>query len=339
MSDANMNNYYGGFGAGTNYYGIPYGGMPQPFQPPVPKMTQILTQEEIKELRNKNGSFSINVDPIELKKSLCVHRAGGAFATMQNADGVSVDCTICGENFIPIYTADIGEIRSAVKKVTDILNTIKMAYVDLPPEMGREFMPIIALLSKIEGLYTIAINDLNKYTNFQTDANSGSGYGNAFTNLNMVVGGGYPQYGQPMQPTMYGYQYGGQMPGMYGYPQYGQQPVQPMYDPNQQAMGYSAGVAAQNMAAPNGMPAPAPQGYYGSPVPPTQNPFYANSAPMQPQQTGYPTPPAVGIPQAPQPGQAPYAAPKAPQPVPAAPTSTPTPAPSSEVTVIETLSV
>lgn len=329
------NNFYGG-GFGTNYYGTPYGGMPQPFQPPVPKMTQILTAEEVKELRSKNGSFSINVDPIDLKKSLCVHRAGGNFATIQNADGVSVDCTICGENFIPIYTNDMNEIKSAVKKVTDILNTIKMAYVDLPPEMGREFMPIIALLSKIEGLYAIAINDLNKYTNFQTDVNNGSGYGNAFTNLNMVVGGGYPQFGQPMSYGYGGYQYGGQ-PMPYGYPQFGQPPMPGMYDPNQQTMGYSAGAAAQNMAPNAASQYGAPQGYYGSPVPPAQNPFYANSAPMP--HPGYsPAPPAMGMPQAPQPGQPPYGAAPKPQTVPAPPTSTPTPPP-TEVTVTESLSV
>lgn len=331
----NEQNYYGG-GFGTAYYGTPYGGMPQPYQPPVPKMTQILTAEEVKELRNKNGSFSINVDPIELKKSLCVHRAGGAFATIQNSDGVSVDCTICGENFIPIYTNDMNEIESAVKKVTDILNTIKMAYVDLPPEMGREFMPIIALLSKIKGLYAIAINDLNKYTNFQADVNNGSGYGNAFTNLNMVVGG-MPQYGygygyaQP-QPAMYGY--GQQVPPQFGY---GQQPMPGMYDPNQQ-MGYSAQVAAQNMA-PGVAPQAQPQGYYGSPVPPAQNPFYVGSMPAVPQQPGFPTTPAMGAPQAPQPGQTTFGGAPAQQPVPAAPTSTPTPPPTKDVTVTETLSV
>ena len=301
-------------------YGMPYGGvapMPQPVQP---KMTQILSPEDINTLKAKNTSFNINVDPIDILRANCVHRENGNFKIVDNGDG-TVTCSICGETFTPIYSADDGNVEAIVKQNMDLLNTIKLAYVDLPPEMGREYFPIIELIKKIPALYKIAMNDLNKYTNIQQQQNNGGGYGNAFTNLNMITSG----YGSYYQPQPY---------GAYPAPGYG-------YDPNQTFMPGQptpASMAQQNIPMTPSTP-PVYNPYAMNQVPANQNPFNMYAQPQVPAQA--PVNPYVPQTQAP--------APVAPapgmmsQPVPAPPTSTPAPvpptAPEQNVTVTETIKV
>lgn len=302
-------------------YGMPYNGVGMMPQPAQPKMTQILSQEDINTLKAKNTSFNINVDPIDILRANCVHRENGNFKIVDNGDG-TVTCSICGETFTPIYSAEDGNIEAAVKQVNDILNTIKLAYVDLPPDMGREFFPIKELINKIPPLYKIAMNDLNKYTNIQQNQQTGAGYGNAFTNLNMITAG----YGSYYQPQPYGVA-----------PGYG-------YDPNQSFMPGQptpASMAQQNIPMTPVTPA---YGYNPTmnQVPASQNPFnmYAQPQAMQPAPAPYGQAPAPVAPQ-------PYQPQVMTQPVPAGPTSTPAPAPvpvppsapEQNVTVTETIKV
>lgn len=317
-------------------YGAPYGGINRPFQAPQPKMTQLLSAEELNMLKSKAGAFNINVDPMDLIKSRCVHRENGQFAVQEIGDG-KLQCMICGEVFTPIYDNSGGEIEAAIQKVLDIMNTIKLTYLDMPVEMGNEFMPIMELLRKILGLYRIATNDFNRYTNImdQPVQNQNGGYGNAFANLAMVTNG------YQMAPPMGGYPYGGYMgaPQMqYGY-QMAPMGAPAMYDPNQ--MQFASGQPTPaNIANVNATMAPsfAPQQ-----VPPQQNPFTMGYMPQQPQ-AGFQFA-AMPTQQAPNPTPAMLTAPQPYTPqvaVPAPPTTStvvPTAAPSGEVTVTETLHV
>lgn len=299
-------------------YGMPYGGIGQPVQPVQPKMTQILSPEDINTLKAKNTTFNINVDPVDILRACCVHRENGNFKIIDNGDG-TVTCSICGETFTPIYSADDENIEAIIRQAMDVLNTIKLAYVDLPPEMGKEYFPIIELIKKIPALYKISMNDLNKYTNIQQNQqqNAGAGYGNAFANLNMITSG----YGSYYQPQPYNYA--------------------PAYDPNQTFMPGQptpASMAQQNISMTPTMPS---YGYNPTmnqaPVPPAQNPFnmYAQPQAQAPAVNPY-APTQAPAPMAPQPYK-----PQT-QPVPAGPTSTPAPtAPPApeQVTVTETIKV
>ena len=300
-------------------YGMPYGGMAPIPQPVQPKMTQILSPDDINTLKAKNTSFNINVDPIDILRANCVHRENGNFKIVDNGDG-TVTCSICGETFTPIYSADDGNIDAIVKQCMDVLNTIKLAYVDLPPEMGKEYFPIIELIKKIPALYKIAMNDLNKYTNIQQNQQTGTGYGNAFANLNMITAG----YGSYYQPQPY---------GAYPAPGYG-------YDPNQTFMPGQPTPAA--MAQQNIPMTPTTPAYGYNPtmnqVPASQNPFNMYAQPQMSAPNPYGQAPApMGAPQPYQPQSVQT------QPVPAGPTSTPVPAPPTapeqSVTVTETIKV
>ena len=312
-----------------NNYGVPYMGVQpqQQYQPP--QMNQLLTPEEMAQLKQNNTGFNINVDPKEITKSLCTHKQNGNYSIIENNDG-SVTCTICGETFTPRFM-DSEAIDGVLDQVNDIFNTIKLCYTDIPTELGREYMPVMTLVKKLKPLYKIAMNNFNKYTNISQQV-PGNQYGNVFANLNMVTSGGYPYYNQP-----------------YGYNPYSQYPqpmvsAQPAFDPNQ--MYYSpAAAASQNIPmTPNAAP----------------NPFSINGvgpAPMMtPQQ---PTAPVVPQPQMAQPNSYGYNVPQqavAPVPgtmpnqykpgmvnttpvIPPAPTPAAPATPSTDVTVTDTIKV
>lgn len=332
--DQNLQQQYAG-------YGTPYNGISRPFQPPAPKMNQLLTQEEINLLKNRSGAFNINVDPIDLVRSRCTHKENNQFAIQDVGDG-KVQCMICGETFTPVYDNAVEKAQRVIEDVGDIINTIKLVYVDMPTEMGNEFMPILELVRKVPALLKIALNNFGRYTNIMDQPIQGTGgFGNAFSNLNMITNGGY-------QMPMGGY-------GPWGYPQpqmgygYYQQPQAPMYDPNQMqyAPGQPTPMAMANMSAPMTPTYGVPQNQgYPQPVPVQNNPFSMGYVPQQSPagmpNSGFQFANPQAVPQAPAP-----TVPTAPQPykpqaaVPAPPTASAVPvAPATgEVTVTETLHV
>lgn len=314
-------------------YGVPYMGVQpqQNIQPP--QMNQLLTPEEMAQLKQNNTGFNINVSPEEITKSLCTHKQNGNYSIIENEDG-SVTCTICGETFTPRFM-DTEALDRAINEISDIFNTIKLCYTDIPTELGRQYMPLQPLVKKLKPLYKIAMNNFNKYTNISQQV-PGNQYGNVFANLSMVTSGvGYPYYAQP------------QMAQQYGYTPYPQPMVsaQPAFDPNQ--MYYSPATAAtQNIpmtpnVAPNPFsingvgPAPmtAPQQPAPVPVAPqTQMPQPNSYGFNVPQQTVAPVPGTM--PNQYRPGMVNTPAPVAPAPVPSAPAT-----PSTDVTVTDTIKV
>lgn len=329
MENVTMNP--GMFANATPYtapYGTPYMGIPQQqtYQPP--QMNQLLTPEEMNQLKQNNTGFNINVDPKEITKSLCTHKQNGNYSIIENNDG-SVTCTICGETFTPRFM-DSEALDNVLDQVNDIFNTIKLCYTDIPTELGREYMPVMTLVQKLKPLYKIAMNNFNKYTNIAQQTPNAQ-YGNVFANLNMVTSGGYPYYGQ--QP--------------YGYNAYNPYPqpmpsvsAQPAFDPNQ--MAYSPAYAAsQNIPM---TPNVAPNPFSNTGVGP---------APMMPQQPApatFPQQPQVpptnsygfNVPQqqvAPVPGTAPTPYKAGPVIPPAPAPAAPVPPSTTDVTVSETIKV
>lgn len=157
MFDSNGNNYYGG------YVFNPSGG-----QMPT-RQSSTLTQEDYQLLMKKENQFSLALTNIERLRGICNHRTqdGTGDTLVQGPDG-SVRCTVCGYEFMPIDTqvTDKESVSEAVKLIVDILQTIKLLYIDMPIEAQREFFQIIPLLEKVPQLFELAVKNFSKHENY-----------------------------------------------------------------------------------------------------------------------------------------------------------------------------
>ena len=275
MYDQMMNQQYPHMQPTGGYYYQGYQGQPTPVQ----KINNILTPEQIDKLTSQ-GEFDLGISDEELAKALCNHRSKDGMSDTLVFDPVTgvARCTTCGYTFRPIQSDEsVDEIKSAVEKIIDILQTIKILYVDLPPQAHKDFFPILAMLQKIPQLFEYASKNFSKHESFNWQYSRYNMNGvQMLANLNNIFnGGGYQAY-QPM---------GGPAPYQQGFAP--QQPVQPMGNP----FGYP-GAQPQQPVQPMGNPWAAQQ-----PVP-----TMANSAwsPM-PQTPGYQPQPYQGF--APQPAQ------------------------------------
>lgn len=235
------------FNNGTMNGAYNYQGMVQPMQ----KFNNVLNQEEILKLQQKSQEFSLAITEEEMLRGVCNHRNADGTGDALVFDPITGEarCTICGYKFRPVDAdSTIDNIKDSVANVIDILQTIKLMYMDLPANAAKEYFPIIPLLEKIPQLFEFAAKNMTKHEAYNWQYNNGNMSGVAmFNNLqNMFASGmGFNPamgYGMPQQPMM-------------------GQPVQPN---------------------------PALQGGYGMPQQPMMgqpgvNPFGYNGASMQPQ--------------------------------------------------------
>lgn len=242
---------------GTGYQ---YNGM-QPQQ--VPPMKNNLTQEEIQKLIQKENQFSLVVTETEKLRAICNHkwpemRDGKWDALVETETGCK--CLICGYEFDPI---DIGttndSLNEVVKNTLDILQTIKLLYLDMPVDVAREFYVIIPLIEKIPKLFELACKSYSKYDNTNQFGFNNKNM-NTMQMYNMLVGllntPGAPMPGQ--QPQMMGNPAMG-MGYPYGAPMGQQMPwggvsngfvAQPGYTPMTQGFQYDPQAQAQLMNPP-----------------------------------------------------------------------------------------
>ena len=249
----------------NNNYGYGY---PQPYgyaqaQVPQPKMTQLLTQEQMNILAKQGRSNELQIDENEFLAALCCHRKDNKSVLQATNDG-RVYCPICGATFNMVDGLTEETVKDATEGILDVMQTTKAMYVDIGENVGKQFFQIMPLVKRIPALFRLASEDLARYEsigNMQT-AQGASGY--AVLNTMMSGMGGYP-YGYPQQP-------------MYGY-----QPPQQMapqgYQPQMAQPGYAYAPQAPMNAAPMYNQGYAPQTAYA----PQQdaNPFVATGAPAQ----------------------------------------------------------
>ena len=286
-----MNGYFNNPTMGMN--GMTYaqpmmGYFPQNQQPLIPKMTNPLTPEDYS-LLNKGGQFTIAVTPEEVAAAKCTHKKNGQFSVIENGDG-TVTCTVCGATFSPVAKA-VEEVSAAVGTITDILQTIKLTYLDVPEQMATEYYPIIPLIEKLPKLYQIAQNNLSKYMqNNNNPMQQMNPQMNAFSMLGAAASGAYGNYGYGMAPQM-----GMGMPAQTPVNAMGQQmpfAQQPQYDPSVSPMGIAQNVMPQAQMNPmmqgNPFQAPMqgmgmapqmgmPQAQYGFAQPQANIPQYAQA--------------------------------------------------------------
>jgi hypothetical protein len=222
------NNGYGfGVPQGTGYQFNGY----QPQQ--VPKHENWLSQEEIQKLVQKENGFSLQITETDRLRAGCNHRRQDGYgdAIVEDNDGVC-RCQICGYEFRPIdVQTSKEELNDAVTSIVDILQTIKLLYIDMPADPAREFYQIIPLIEKIPKLFEYAAKDWLQHEQFNPYGYNSRNM-NGMNLFNAVVGmlngvGGQPNMGQPMnngfqqQPNMYQQPMG----NMYQQPQPGFNPA------------------------------------------------------------------------------------------------------------------
>ena len=235
----------------------------KPFGPS--KIVSWLTQEQIASLRKSMPEFTLTIPAEEYVRAQCNHvDPNGNFAAVPTSDD-EYRCTICGAKFSVIPISD-QDINKAIKVVTNALELSKLAYGNCP-DNAKEFFAMIPLLKKVSGLYSIAINNLDKLANASSFAinNTYQSQGLSPEMLSAVTGTTYSQpqiFAAPQQ--QFGYcqsqptcgpnamyyqpqpQYGPNP--MYGNPMYGQQPVAPNQPQQPQ---YGNPMYGQQPVAPN----------------------------------------------------------------------------------------
>jgi hypothetical protein len=239
----------------------------QPQQMPK-KRNNTLTDEEIKKIQANKTQFTLTITEDEHLRAVCNHRtADGMFDALEadpnDPTGQAVICKVCGQRFTPIMTDSPAEyVESITDEFINLLQTIKIMFVDLPGDAARQFFDIIPLAKKTPELFNLAARNLAKYENYgvygyQGQSQSAMGLLNNFMNM-MGSGNGFGfQQAQPVyqqQPMMGANPVFGNPFGYAGASQFGQQPTG--YQPGTQGFQYTPGVAP-TAAAPVENPAPA----------------------------------------------------------------------------------
>lgn len=261
----NNNNFGGmGFPQGTGYI---YNGM----QPTPQKINNVLSNEEIQQLTQKENQFSLQLTQTEVLRAKCNHRTADGLHDAITEDPITgiCRCSICGYEFKPIDAQISPEtIQESVNNILDFLHTIKLLYIGMPNEAAAEYFQIIPLIEKIPKLFEYAVKDYTKHENinpwgynhsnmstlnlFQMLCGGSMGmgqqpYGAAQADPNAAA----PQfnYGQPQMAPGYSMPYGGMPTNGFGY-NYGM-PMQPGYMPQTNGFQYNpAPQAATTQAAP-----------------------------------------------------------------------------------------
>jgi hypothetical protein len=181
-------------------------------QPNVPKIMNVLSAEEIKELQQQRAQFSLGLTAREAKQAACNHRSidGLSDSLVYDQNSGAVTCQICGYTFKPLdVNASPAVIQESVDNIVDILQTIKMIYTDMPAEAAREFFQLIPLLLKVPQLFEFAAKSFNKHELNRMQYGNRNMNGMAMLqNLNALFGAAPMQ----QQPTGYGYGYAAPQP-------------------------------------------------------------------------------------------------------------------------------
>ena len=193
MFDSNSNNGYGGYIFRNN------GGKT------ITKQSSTLTQEEYSRLVKNDNAFSLALSETDVLRGICNHRSlDGMSDSLVNEPDGTVRCNICNYVFSPVDPSLTKEdIRDSVNLINDILQTIKLLFVDMPISSQREFFQIIPLLDKVPQLFELATRNFSKHENYNAWGYSGTNMNtmNMFNMLSSFLNGG--GYGAPQaQPGM-----------------------------------------------------------------------------------------------------------------------------------------
>lgn len=126
--------------------------------------TNALGRDEEKALHeDANSVLSLNISKEEMWRAKCTHRDPGTktFTVTPNPDG-SYTCTKCGATFNIVTETDIENIKRVIGGTIDILQTAKMAYLNLPAEVIQSYFVILPFLQLAPKFYEMGISVMNK---------------------------------------------------------------------------------------------------------------------------------------------------------------------------------
>lgn len=181
------NNYFGGNPFYTNYGYV---------KPKLPNPTNPLSKDEMNILKQKAPQFSLAVSQVDALQAICTHRDENGEQLITNPDG-SVTCKICGTTFNPV-NADQETIQQIFKSVVDVLETMKIMYMDIPNDVTKTYFQMIPYLMKGPQLYKIAYDHYSRYSGNAVMGRDYNNGGNAFAlysalmNPGMAMGMGNP---------------------------------------------------------------------------------------------------------------------------------------------------
>lgn len=228
-----------------------------------PKVMNVLTEEEIRDLQQSHSQFSLGLTERESRQAACNHRSidGTSDSLVFDSDTGKARCTICGYEFRPIEPdVSYEDIKDASDRLVDILQTIKIMYTDLPANAAREYFQIIPLIGKIPQLFEFAAKNFAKHEfNAWGYQNANMGGMAMLNGLNALFGAsqGYNPYAAPQPQGYYGAP--APQPGYPVYPQPGAPVVTGAPAPTGNPFGFAG--ASQQAYQPN----PAAQGYQYNP--------------------------------------------------------------------------
>ena len=232
------------FDANNGYVGYPnqpqmmYNGI-QPQQ--VKKFNNVLTEDEIKKLQYR-PQFSLAITEEDHLRAMCNHRApdGSSYTLESDPIDPSVQvCKICGHRFTPIETNAPEEfVQEITDQFVNLLQTIKISFIDFPEDAARTFYDLIPMAQKAPELFKLAMKNMSKY-----DTAGSYGFQNQYQGtismlgniMNMMGGGAFiqpqPMYQQPTGNPAF-------TPGQNPFGFAGAQQQQPFYG---QPVGYQPG--------------------------------------------------------------------------------------------------
>lgn len=248
---------------------------------PQTKATQPVTQEMSRLIYQNDDQLDVKISKVDSIKNQCTHKEPGTgnVALVQNPDG-TVTCRTCGETFRLVTDLD-GTIDKIVNDVVDVMQTVKLMYLDAPEEFVKQYFQCITLLKKLPMVYRRSAANFSAHEMYSGNAypvyggyNPGQNAFAAFNNMMAAspYSGPTPGYNPGFTDPRYGYQATPPQQQPAGYPN-------PGMVPPQAAPGFATNGYPQQ-PQPNMQPNMAPNAFAGAFVTPS---FTQQAYPNAPQ--------------------------------------------------------
>ena len=123
-----------------------------------------LTPEDEKELHRGAQALSLDIPKEAMLRAKCTHRdpATHNFTIRPADDGNGYVCMKCGAHFNVVDGHSMKEINEIIGGAIDILQTTKMMYVDMTPEVIQAYFVILPFLELAPKMYEAAVKHIQE---------------------------------------------------------------------------------------------------------------------------------------------------------------------------------
>ncbi len=131
------------------------------------KLCQTLLPEEIellKKIRDMDSDFVDDVLAKDKLEGLCMHRGVDSDSTIIPVESTDlVRCILCGKEFHIKDKLTREEVEQKIGEAIDIIQTLKILFVDMSPETARGLFIVLPLLEKVPELYSLGQKSFEAY--------------------------------------------------------------------------------------------------------------------------------------------------------------------------------